>query len=85
MKTSLLNLHGFKATYDYIELTVERRDDHWRLILTDLKHAERVEHDQKFATRAQAQDAAMDMARRHIFEQHNDTLLARNTLSWSEY
>ena len=48
--------HGYKAKYDYVELLVERRDDHWCLILTDIKHGENVEHDEKFETPAKAQD-----------------------------
>jgi hypothetical protein len=64
---------------------VERRDDHWLLILTDLKHGGNVEHDERFETPAKAQDAALTLARRHIYEQHNDTLMARNTLAWSEF
>ncbi|HJZ99213.1 MAG TPA: hypothetical protein VKE70_22035 [Candidatus Solibacter sp.] len=77
--------HGYKAKFDYVELLVERRDDHWRLILTDMKHGETVEHDERFETPAKAQEAAVTLARRHIYEQHNDTLLARSTLSWTEY
>jgi len=77
--------HGYKAKYDYVELLVERHDSYWRLILADPKHGERIEHDAKFETAAQAQDAAIPMARHHIYDQHNDTLLARNTLSWTEY
>ena len=77
--------HGYKAKYDYVELLVELRDDHWHLILADLKHGENVEHDEKFETSAKAQEAALSLARRHIYEQHNDTMMARNTLAWSEY
>jgi len=77
--------HGYKAKYDYVELLVEHRHDHWRLILADPKHGERIEYDAKFETPAQAQDAALPMARQHIFDEHHDTLLARNTLSWTEY
>ncbi|MGP8243730.1 MAG: hypothetical protein ACLQVN_04325 [Bryobacteraceae bacterium] len=77
--------HGYKAKYDYVELLTERRDDHWRLTLMDLKHGEQVEHDERFETSAKAQDAALALVRHHIYDQHNDTLLARSTLSWSEY
>jgi hypothetical protein len=45
------------------------------------QHGENVEHDERFETPAKAQDAALTLARRHIYEQHNDTLMARNTLS----
>jgi len=76
---------GYKATYDYVELAVERREDHWRLILTDTRHGERVEDDEKYATPADAQDAALSLAQHHINIQHNDTLLARAILSWRPY
>ena len=77
--------HGYKAKYDYVEILVERRDDHWRLILNDRKHAESVEHEDKFATPGDAQDAALALAQHHINIQHNDTLLLSNILTWQEY
>lgn len=77
--------HGYKATYDYVELTVERREDHWRLILNDTRRGETVQHDEKFTTLADAKDAALSLAEHHIHIQHNDTLLARAILSWHEY
>lgn len=77
--------HGYKATYDYVDLLVERRDDHWRLIIQDNRHGEKVEHDEAFDTPADAQDAALAAAQHHINIQHNDTLLARDILSWQEY
>jgi hypothetical protein len=77
--------HGYKATYDYVELTVERREDHWRLTLRDNRHAENAEDDEKYATPADAQDAALALAQRHINIQHDDTLLARTVLTWQEY
>ena len=77
--------HGYKATYDYVELTVERRDDHWRLRLRDSRHGEDAEDDEKYATPTEAQDAALALAQRHINIQHNDTLLARTVLTWHEY
>jgi hypothetical protein len=77
--------HGFKATYDYVELKVEPRGDHWRLTLRDSRHAESVEHDEEFASAAEAQDAALSVAQHHINIQHNDTLLARAVLTWREY
>ena len=77
--------HGYKARYDYVELLVERREDHWRLILMDLRRGERVEHGETFETPAKAQDAALTLAQDHIYRQHNDTLMARNTLSWTEF
>ena len=76
---------GYKARYDYVELTVERRGDQWYLILKDNRHGESVEHDETFETLADAQDAALSLAQHHINIQHNDTLLARTILSWHEY
>ncbi len=78
-------VHGYRATYDYVELTVERREDHWRLILKDTRHAENVEHDETFASPADAQGAALTLAEHHINIQHNDTLPARPVLTWRPY
>ncbi len=77
--------HGFKAKYDYVELFVELRDGHWRLILNDSRHSECVEHDESFATADEAREAALTVAQNHIIIQHNDTLLSRQTLLWTEY
>ena len=77
--------HGYKAQYDYVELTVERRDGHWRLTLRDNRHGENTEDEEKYATPAEAQDAALSLAQHHINIQHNDTLLARTVLTWHEY
>jgi hypothetical protein len=77
--------HGYQTTYDYVDLKVERLEDHWSLILRDSRHGEVVVHDEKFATSAEAQDAALVMAQHHINIQHNDTLLNRTALSWHEY
>jgi hypothetical protein len=77
--------HGYKAQYDYVELTVERREDHWRLSLRDRRHGEEAEDDERYSTPAEAQDAALSLAQRHINVQHNDTLLARTVLAWREY
>jgi hypothetical protein len=77
--------HGYKAEYDYVEMTVERREDHWCVTLRDRRHGESVEHDEQFATAAEAQEAALSLAQRHINIRHNDTLLARVVLSWKEY
>ena len=77
--------HGYKAIYDYVELLVERREDHWSLILKDARHGESVEHDETFATPADAQEAALSLAEHHIGIQHNDTLLTRAILAWREY
>jgi len=77
--------HGYKAKYDYVELTVERREDHWRLTLRDSRHGENTEDDEKYSTPAEAQDAALSLAQHHINIQHNDTLLARTVLTWQEY
>ncbi len=77
--------HGYKATYDYVELTVERREDCWHVILTDARHGDRVEHEETFDDPADAKDAALALAHHHIHILHNDTLLARSILSWEEY
>jgi hypothetical protein len=77
--------HGYRAKYDYVELTVERREDHWRLTLRDNRHGDDAEDDEKYATPAEAQDAALALAQHHINIQHNDTLLARTVLTWVEY
>jgi hypothetical protein len=77
--------HGYKATYDYVELTVEPRGDHWRLSLHDPRHGEEVEDDEQYPTSAEAQDAALALAQRHINIQHNDTLLVHEMLSWQAY
>lgn len=78
-------VHGYQATYDYVELVVERREDHWHLTLKDTRHGEKVEHDEKFATPADAQGAALMLAEHHINIQHNDTLPARPVLTWRQY
>jgi len=77
--------HGYKAEYDYVELIVEQREDHWRLTLRDRRHAEEIIHDEVFDTAAEAQDAALAIAKHHINVQHNDTLLLNALLSWREY
>ena len=77
--------HGYKAQYDYVELTVEPRKDHWRLLLRDTKHGESLEHDETFATPADAQDAALSLAQHHVNILHNDTLLTKAILLWEEY
>jgi hypothetical protein len=77
--------HGYKAQYDYVELTVERRADHWRLTLHDKRHGEEEEDDEQYETPAEAQDAGLALAERHISVQHNDTLLTRAVLTWHEY
>jgi hypothetical protein len=77
--------HGYKATYDYVELTVERQEDHWCVTLTDNRYGDRVEHDETFASPDEAQEAALSLAQHHINIKHNDTLLARSILSWQEY
>ena len=77
--------HGYKAYYDYVELMVERQADHWRLTLQDHRHNENVAHEEKFATAAEARDAALAFAQHHINVQHNDTLIQQARLSWQEY
>ena len=77
--------HGYKAKYDYVELLVEPWEDQWRLTLRDRRHAEEVVHDELFASAAEAQDAALAIAKHHINIQHNDTLLLHGVLSWKEF
>jgi hypothetical protein len=77
--------HGYKAQYDYDELTVEPRAGHWRLTLRDNRHGEEIVHDEDFPTAGEAQDAALPLAEHHIKIQHNDTLLMPVRLSRKEY
>lgn len=77
--------HGFKAQYDYVELTVEERGGQWLLILKDNRHGDSVVHDEEFPTAAEAQDAALPLAQHHINVAHNDTLLCETTLTWQSY
>lgn len=77
--------HGYKAQYDYVELTVEPSAGHWRLTLRDKRHNEDIVHDEEFPTAGEAQDAALPLAEHHIRIQHNDTLLMPARLSWTEY
>ena len=77
--------HGYKAKYDYVELSVEQREDHWRLTLLDTRHLENIVHEDEFVSAAEAQDAALAFAQHHINIEHNDTLLLRSILSWHEY
>jgi hypothetical protein len=77
--------HGYKAQYDYVELTVEPLTGHWRLTLRDNRHGEEIVHDEEFPTAGEAQDAALPLAEHHIKIQHNDTLLMPVRLSWKEY
>ena len=81
----MVSSHGFKAKYDYVELVVEQSNGIWRLGLKDPKHGETVEHSDTFDSPDKAKDAAVDLARRHIFEKHEDTLLAKRTIAWTEY
>jgi hypothetical protein len=81
----MMSSQGYKAKYDYVELVVEEKDGVWRLGLKDPKHGETVEHSGSFDSSEQAKDAAVELARRHIFEKHNDTLLAARTIAWTEY
>jgi hypothetical protein len=78
-------VHGYKAKYDYVELSVEQREGHWVLVLNDRRHGVSTVHDEEFATAAEAQDAALALAQHHINVQYNDTLLGRTTLVWQEY
>ncbi len=80
-----MNGHGYKAKYDYVELVVEQKNGAWRLGLNDPKHGETVEHPEAFDTADGAKAAAMELAHRHIFEKHSDTMLAKRTIPWTEY
>jgi len=77
--------HGYKAQYDYVELTVEQQGEHWRLTLRDNRHSEKIVHEDDFPTAEEAQDAALPLAVFHINVQHNDTVVMANRLSWVEY
>jgi hypothetical protein len=74
--------HTYSAKYDYVELTVEPRGEHWVLRLKDDRHGDYVLHDEEFLTAEEAQDAAMAVAQHHINVSHNDTLLHQTTLTW---
>ncbi|HTS62795.1 MAG TPA: hypothetical protein VMH28_12280 [Candidatus Acidoferrales bacterium] len=80
----MTSAHGYKAKYDYVEVTVEQRADGWHLTLYDRRHAENVEHDEIFASADEAKEAALSVAQHHINVQHNDTLLSREVLKWQE-
>ncbi len=77
--------HGYKAKYDYVELTVEQQGDHWRLTLRDNRHAENIVHEDDFPTAEEAKDAALPLAVFHINVQHNDTVVMSDRLNWQEY
>jgi hypothetical protein len=47
-------VHGYKAKYDYVELSVEQREGHWVLLLNDRRHGVSTVHDEEFATAAEA-------------------------------
>jgi hypothetical protein len=74
--------HAYKAKYDYVELIVEQRGEHWLLRLKDDRHGDYVLHDEEFASAEEAQDAAMAVAQHHINVSHNDTLLYQSSLTW---
>jgi hypothetical protein len=77
--------HGYKAQYDYVELTVEQQAGHWRLTLRDNRHREDIVHEEEFATADEAKAAALPLAQHHINIQHNDTLVMATRLAWKEY
>ena len=77
--------HGYKAQYDYVELTVEQEGSHWRLALRDPRHGEDIVHEDEFPTADEARSAAMAFAVHHINVQHNDTLMLPKRLLWQEY
>ena len=78
-------VHGYKARYDYVELTVEERHGQWVLSLHDKRHGDKVAHDEQFPTAEEAQDAALALAQHHINVEHNDTLLHETKLTWRSY
>jgi hypothetical protein len=78
-------IHGYKAKYDYVELTVEQRENHWILRLNDTRHSDSVLHKTEFATAAEARDAALEFAQHHINVTHDDTLLNKTRLTWETY
>jgi hypothetical protein len=77
--------HGYKAHYDYVDLTVEQRQGRWRLILRDQRHAEDIVHEDEFSTAEDAKDAALAFAQHHINVAHNDTLMLRSVITWHEF
>jgi hypothetical protein len=77
--------HGYKARYDYVELTVEQQAGSWRLTLRDNRHGEDIVHEDEFPTADEARDAALPLAMHHINVQHNDTVLMTERLTWHEY
>jgi hypothetical protein len=77
--------HGYKARYDYVELTVERQEDHWSLSLRDRRHGEEAVDEERYETPDEAKEAALALAQRHINLEHNDTLLTQTVITWHEY
>ena len=76
---------GYKAQYDYVELTVEQQAGAWRLTLRDKRHGEDIVHEDDFPTADEARDAALPLAVHHINVQHNDTIAMVNGLTWHEF
>jgi len=76
---------GFKARYDYVELTVEQQAGAWRVTLRDERHQESIVHEDEFPTADEAREAAVELAANHINIQHNDTLIYPQNISWREY
>ena len=76
---------GYKAHYDYVELTVEQHGGHWLLALRDKRRCEDIVHEDEFPTAEEAQDAALAFAVHHINVQHNDTVMMQDRLSWRKY
>jgi len=77
--------HGYKARYDYVDLTVEEQGGQWRIALRDNRHGVNVAHDETFDSADDAKEAALAAAQHHINVQYNDTLLASSKLNWQEY
>lgn len=81
----MANGNGYRAKYDYVEVTVERRGDRWRLIMKDTRYGDLVEHDEDFDSADDAKEEALALVEHHIFIQHNDTLVAGSVLRWQEF
>jgi len=76
---------GYKARYDYVEVTVEKHGDAWGITLRDEKHQEKIAHEDEFPNVADAKDAAISFAVHHINVHHNDTLIYPYHISWQEF
>lgn len=78
-------VHGYRAKYDYVELTVEPDGNRWLIKLKDRRHGDSLVHDEAYASAEEAQDAALAVAQHHINVAHNDTLLHQAKMTWHTY